>query len=74
MLWRGELSYVVARRKIDPAGVADLIEGEFASKLLGWLRAGLLTAPRPQKRYGHPAPLLAALPVMLVLLKERKFR
>ena len=57
MLRRGELLYAVEGRKIDPAGIDELIESEFERKLCQWLLAGLLAAPRPQKRYGLPAPL-----------------
>ena len=66
MLKRGELSYAVTGKLIDPVGVDDLIESEFTRKLLQWLLAGLLVAPKPERRHGPPAALLDGLrPLML---------
>jgi len=66
MLLRGELSYAVAGRRVDPVGVAALIEGPFAHRLMSALLAGRLVAPRAPTRAGQPAALLAGLQPLLV--------
>lgn len=66
MLRRGELSYAVAGRRVDPVGVADLIEGPFVHRLMSALLAGRLVAPRALTRAGQPAALLVGLQPLLV--------
>ena len=57
MLRRGELAYVVAGRKIDPASVREHLDGAYARLLLGVVLGGEFEVPRPAYRGGEPAPL-----------------
>ena len=57
MLRRGELTYVVAGRRIDPAGVRARLTGAYARLLLDAVLAGGLEVPRPERRGAAPAPL-----------------
>ena len=57
MLRRGELTYVVAGRKIDPVSVRRLLESDYARLVLDMLLSEDVTAPVPQQRYAAPAPL-----------------
>jgi hypothetical protein len=57
MLHRGELSYVVAGRKIDPASVRASLSGAYGHLLLDVVLAGGFEVPRPDHRWGRPAPL-----------------
>ena len=57
MLRRGELSYVVAGRLIDPASVRACLTGAYARLILDVVLAGGFRVPRPERRWGAPAPL-----------------
>ena len=57
MLRRGELSYVVAGRLIDPASVRAWLTDAYARLLLDVVLAGGFVVPRPERRWGAPAPL-----------------
>src|SRR5437870_13190254 len=57
MLRRGELAYVVAGRKIDPASVREHLDGAYARLLLDVVLGGEFEVPRPVCRGGEPAPL-----------------
>lgn len=57
MLRRGDLTYVVAGRRIDPASVRRLLEGDYALLVLDMVLTEDVTAPSPNHRYGSPAPL-----------------
>ena len=57
MLRRGELSYVVAGRLIDPASVSACLTSAYARLLLDVVLAGGFVVPRPERRWGAPAPL-----------------
>jgi hypothetical protein len=58
MLRRGELSYAVAGRKIEPASVRMLLHCEYAELMQDVVLAGGIEAPRPERRHGGRAPLL----------------
>ncbi len=62
MLHRGELTYVVEGRKIDPTAVGASLAGAYACLLLDLLLAGEFEVPKPEYRYGPPAPLYPGLP------------
>jgi hypothetical protein len=53
MLRRRELHCVVEGRLIDPDDVDSFIESEFDRMLMRRLLAGVLVAPRPEKRWGE---------------------
>ena len=57
MLRRGELSFVVAGRKIDPASVREHVDGAYARLLLDVVLGGEFKVPRPTCRGDEPAPL-----------------
>jgi hypothetical protein len=57
MLRRGELTYVVEGRKIDPASVRRRLDGAYADLLLDCVLGGEFPVPRPEYRSGPPAPL-----------------
>ena len=57
MLRRGELRYVVAGRKIDPASVREQLDGAYARLLLDVVLGGGFKVPRPTCRGDEPAPL-----------------
>ena len=57
MLRRGELSFVVAGRKIDPASVRERLDGAYARLLLDVVLGGGFKVPRPTCRGDEPAPL-----------------
>ena len=61
MLRRGELTYVVERRRIDPVSVRPRLGGDFLRVLLDVVLAGEIEVPRPERRYGPPAPLFPGL-------------
>ena len=61
MLRRGELTYVVERRKIDPVSVREGLSGAYAQLLLDLVLAGEFAVWRPENRYGPPAPLYPGL-------------
>ena len=52
MLRRGELAYVVAGRKIDPASVREHLDGAYARLLLDVVLGGEFEVPRPVCRGG----------------------
>jgi hypothetical protein len=66
MLRRGELSYVIEGRKIDPERVAELVEPGLARWMLGALLRGDVTAPRPETRWGQPASVWAGLDALML--------
>lgn len=57
MLRRGELAYVVDRRKIDPASVRRRLHGAYPDHLLDCVLDGKFPVPVPEYRSGPPAPL-----------------
>ncbi len=57
MLRRGELVFVVEGRMIDPGSVRECLTGAYARLLLDLLLAREFEVPRPEYRYGSPAPL-----------------
>jgi hypothetical protein len=57
MVRRGELSYVVEGRKIDPASVRRRLDGAYAEHLLDCVLGGEFDVPRPEYQSGSPAPL-----------------
>ena len=56
MLRRGELTYVVEGRKIDPTSVRANLAAAYARLLLDLLLADGFEVPRPEHRWGPPAP------------------
>lgn len=57
MLRRGELAYVIAGRKTDPASVREHLDGAYARLLLDVVLGGEFEVPRPEYRGGPPADL-----------------
>ena len=57
MLRRGELSYVVAGRIVDPASVRACLTDAYARLLLDVVLAGGFVVPRPERRWGAPVPI-----------------
>ena len=57
MLRRGELTYVVGGRKIDPSGVRERLDGAYAHLLLGAVLGGAFEVPKPEHRGCPPAAL-----------------
>lgn len=66
MLKRAELSYAVDGRLVAVGDVEALLETALASVCFRRLCAGLLVAPRPEKRWGRPASLFAAFDAMML--------
>lgn len=56
MLRRGDLRFV-ARGKVDPESVRDLLDDEFTQYLLDLVVDGSIIASRPLTRYGEPDTL-----------------
>jgi len=66
MLRRGQLSYAVDGRLVAIDEVEALLPSGFAVASLRWLLSGLISAPRPLKRWGQPAPLFDALDALVL--------
>lgn len=57
MLRRGQLTYVVEARRIDPESVRSRLGGAYARLLLDLVLGSEFEVPRPERRWRPPAPL-----------------
>lgn len=57
LLRRGELTYVVEGRKIDAESVRTRLSGAYARLLLDVVLGADFEVPRPEHRWGAPAPM-----------------